>query len=367
MKKKILLLLLVMSFLLTGCFGKDSKDIVKELDKKYNDLKSYKLTGDLEIINNDDVYNYNVEVLYQKKDKFNVNLKNKANNHEQIILKNEEGVYVLTPSLNKSFKFQSDWPYNNSQVYLLQSIIEDILDDEKHEITEDENYYTITSTVNYPNNRKLVKQVVKVDKDKNIKEVKVVDENNVEQMKMTFNTIETNQTVDADSFNLDKIMEKSSTNLNNNQNNDQSSDQNNTTNNNTQNNQNNTLQNNNQTTTSAETNVLEDTIYPLYIPTGTVLTSEEKIPKTGGERVIMTFEGEKPFLLVEETSSIEEEFSIIPTYGEPYLLIDTVGALTENSITWSSNGIDYYIVSDVMSQDELVDIARSVNVVPNMK
>ena len=367
MKKKILLLLLVMSFLLTGCFGKDSKDIVKELDKKYNDLKSYKLTGDLEIINNDDVYNYNVEVLYQKKDKFNVNLKNKANNHEQIILKNEEGVYVLTPSLNKSFKFQSDWPYNNSQVYLLQSIIEDILDDEKHEITEDENYYTITSTVNYPNNRKLVKQVVKVDKDKNIKEVKVVDENNVEQMKMTFNTIETNQTVDADSFNLDKIMEKSSTNLNNNQNNDQSSDQKNTTNNNTQNNQNNTLQNNNQTTTSAETNVLEDTIYPLYIPTGTVLTSEEKIPKTDGERVIMTFEGEKPFLLVEETSSIEEEFSIIPTYGEPYLLIDTVGALTENSITWSSNGIDYYIVSDVMSQDELVDIARSVNVVPNMK
>ena len=252
-------------------------------------------------------------------------------------------------------------------MYLLQSIIEDILDDEKREITEDENYYTITSTVNYPNNRKLVKQVVKVDKDKNIKEVKVVDENNVEQMKMTFNTIETNQTVDADSFNLDKIMEKSNTNLNNNQNNNQSSDQNNTTNNNTQNNQNNTLQNNNQTTTSAETNVLENTIYPLYIPTGTVLTSEEKIPKTDGERVIMTFEGEKPFLLVEETSSIEEEFSIIPTYGEPYLLIDTVGALTENSITWSSNGIDYYIVSDVMSQDELVDIARSVNVVPNMK
>ena len=56
MKKKILLLLLVMSFLLTGCFGKDSKDIGKELDKKYNDLKSYKLTGDLEIINNDDIY-----------------------------------------------------------------------------------------------------------------------------------------------------------------------------------------------------------------------------------------------------------------------------------------------------------------------
>jgi len=37
-----------------------------------------------------------------------VSLKNKTNNHEQIILKNSDGVYVLTPSLNKSFKFQSD-------------------------------------------------------------------------------------------------------------------------------------------------------------------------------------------------------------------------------------------------------------------
>ena len=107
MKKKILLLLLVMSFLLTGCFGKDSKDIVKELEKKYSDLKSYKLTGDLEIINNDDVYNYNVEVVYQKKDKFNVNLKNKANNHEQIILKNEEGVYVQTHESTQQKKLNS--------------------------------------------------------------------------------------------------------------------------------------------------------------------------------------------------------------------------------------------------------------------
>ena len=35
-------------------------------------------------------------------------------------------VRVLTPSLNKSFKFQSDWPYNNSQVYLLQTLLSDI-------------------------------------------------------------------------------------------------------------------------------------------------------------------------------------------------------------------------------------------------
>ncbi|MBE6147395.1 MAG: outer membrane lipoprotein carrier protein LolA [Firmicutes bacterium] len=337
MKKKIILLWVMICFLITGCFGNGSTDVVKNLNKKYDNLKSYKITGDLEILNNDDIYNYNVKVIYQKNDKYYVSLKNKSNNHEQIILKNESGVYVLTPSLNKSFKFQSDWPYNNSQVYLINSILNDITEDEERQIEEDENYYTITTKVNYPNNRRLVNQKVKLDKDFNLKEVKVVDENGTEQMKMNFNTIETNQSVDNNTFNLDSIMESNQT------------------------------INEENTTTSSETNALEDTIYPLYIPTGTVLVSEEKVEKTNGERIIMTFEGEKPFLLVEETSSIEEEFSIIPTYGEPYLLIDTVGALTESSISWSSNGVDYYIVSDVMSQDELVDIARSVNVVPNSK
>lgn len=264
---------------------------------------------------------------------------------------------MLTPSLNKSFKFQSDWPYNNSQVYLISSIINDILDDDERSITEDENYILISTDVNYPNNRKLVKQIVKIDKDYNLKEVKVVDENDIEQMKMTFTTIEVNQKIDSGTFDLDSIM--GSNQIQSTPSPTPNSDANTTCTSGETCNQN--------TATSAETSVLEDTIYPLYIPTGTILTSEEKLEKTGGERVIMTFEGEKPFLLVEETSSIEEEFSIIPTYGEPYLLIDTVGALTDSSITWSSNGIDYYIVSDVMSQDELVDIARSINVVPNSK
>ncbi len=365
MKKFFLVLMLVCCCFVTGCFGNNSKDVLKDITKKYNNLKVYELTGDLEIVNNDDVYNYDVKVIYQKKDKYYVSLKNRSNSHEQIILKNEDGVYVLTPSLNKSFKFQSDWPYNNSQVYLIQSILDDIIKDEERSIIENENGYVFTTNVNYPNNRKLVRQNVTFDKNFNLKKVSVVDENDISQMTMTFLTIDTNPSISNDTFDLNKIMGVEE-NKNDNASNNNSTNTNNNDNTNTNTNTNsNTPENNNeqQTETTAS---LEDIVYPLYIPTGTVLASEEKIDKTDGERVIMTFEGEKPFLLVEETSSIEEEFSIIPTYGEPYLLIDTVGALTDNSITWSSNGVDYYLVSDVMSQNELIDIARSVNVIPTM-
>ena len=40
-----------------------------------------------------------------------------------LIIKNDDGVYVLTPQINKSYKFQSKWPENSSQIYLIESII----------------------------------------------------------------------------------------------------------------------------------------------------------------------------------------------------------------------------------------------------
>ena len=131
MKKTIFFLILIV-ILLTGCGKYNENDLISDLDKKIS-KSSYYLEGNLEIVNNDNVYNYEVKVSYKKDNNYRVSLLNKSNNHEQIILKNSEGVFVVTPALNKSFKFQSDWPYNNSQVYLLQSVLNDIKNDDKRQ------------------------------------------------------------------------------------------------------------------------------------------------------------------------------------------------------------------------------------------
>lgn len=81
---------------MTGCFKKGSSDIVETLTKKVEKSDSYHITGELEIINNEESYLYDIDVSYAKEDNFRVSLKNKTNNHEQIILKNDEGVFVLT-------------------------------------------------------------------------------------------------------------------------------------------------------------------------------------------------------------------------------------------------------------------------------
>mgnify|MGYP002620614544 CR=1 FL=1 len=244
-------------------------------------------------------------------------------------------VLVVTPSLNKSFKFESDWPYNNSGVYILKNIVNDIKNDSETTTEEKDDIYTVVSKVNFPNNPNLVKQKVTIDKDLNVKKVEILNNDGISLMTFTTEDVNYKPTFDESYFEINSIINE------NNENNDEPKEE--------------------------TTSTIDDVIYPLYIPTGTKLSGEEKVSKTNGERIILTFNGEKPFTLVEETTNKESEFTIVPTYGEPFLLIDTVAALSNNSINWVSNGIEYYIVSDVMNQSELIEVAKSVNVISVIK
>ena len=94
--KKVLLLFFLSIFLLSGCGKYGEEDVVKDFSDKVKDAKAYYVEGSLELVNNDDVYNYNVEVAYKEDNYYRVSLTNTANNHAQVILKNDDGVYVQT-------------------------------------------------------------------------------------------------------------------------------------------------------------------------------------------------------------------------------------------------------------------------------
>ncbi len=330
--KKIIFIFLTFMLILTGCGKYGEKDVLRDLNKKISNLKSYYIEGKMEIINNEDIYKYDVKVSYKEKDNYKVSLKNESNNHEQIILKNSDGVYVLTPSLNKSFKFESEWPYKNSQIYLLQSLLNDINNDKDIEFESNNEKYKITTTVDYPNNRALVKQNIYLDTKLNVKEVQVLNNEDVAEIKMTFETIDQNPSFNDDYFSLKQNMET--------------------------------------TIIDEEVNeVLEidDTVFPMYLPENTSLEDQNTIQLDKGERVILTFAGEKPFVLIEETASKEEELEIIPTIGEPTILTDTIGFVSENSVSWISKGMQFYIASEELSKDEMISVAKSISSIPVMK
>ena len=375
--KRIFIILFICCLLITGCSG--TKNIKKNFVNRVDGANSYKLNGTLSINNNDDVYNYSVEVGYKKDDYYKVTLRNKANNHVQIILKTDDGVYVLTPSLNKSFKFQSDWPYNNSQIYLLDAISSDIKNDKDSEISKKDNKYFLMTKVNYSNNSRLIKQKLEFDEEFNLSKVIVYDKDGIEVMTMKFDKIKLNCKFSKEYFDVDSIIDSESTttesdnknesNTTKDSNKDNEKNTDNKTSNNTNKTNKNTINNdrNSNTNNTKTTGRLDDIVYPLFLPSGTKLVDEERVKKDNGERVIMTYEGEKSFLLVEETMDVFNEFTIIPSSGEPFQLMDTLGVMTNNSLSWSSGTTDYYLVSDVMSKDEMIEVAQSIGNVNSLK
>jgi len=377
--KKIAILVVSLMLILTGCGKKTPEDLLGKFEKNIGNVKSYTLKGNMEILSNEETYTYSLEVNYLQDEFYKVALVNQTNNHEQIILKNKEGVYVITPALNKSFKFQSEWPESSSQAYILASILKDIKNDAEKEVEEQDKGYVIKTKVNYPNNSDLNYQKIYFDKDMNLEKVEVYDNNDIITIKMMFSSLNMKAGLKEEDFALENLIdntedkEQGSNNKNNeDKNNTDNKNQENATNNkdcasgttNCENNQKEETSNNNQCENEEcdkkTSNIIDSIIYPLYIPSETYLSNSEKIDTDEGNRVILTFAGDKNFVLIEEVANIANDFEIIPVYGDPVMLSDTIAAKSANSMYWTSNNVSYYLTSNDLSTEEMVTIAESL-------
>ena len=92
MKKTIFLIVCII--FLAGCGNETTNSAISKTLKKIEETNSYKLTGILEITNNENTYTYDVDVAYLKENNFRVSLKNKTNN--LIISQSNNNTIILT-------------------------------------------------------------------------------------------------------------------------------------------------------------------------------------------------------------------------------------------------------------------------------
>jgi len=331
MKKIILFLSIV--FFIVGCDKKNQPEhILNELESKITNSTNYQMTATLEIYRNEEKFYYDVISTYQTGDYFNVKLINKTNNHEQIILKDKESVYVLTPSLNKKFKFQSEWPYNSSQIYLLQPILSDIKNDKERLFEKNDTGNIITSNVNYSGEQSYKKQKVYLNKNNELEKIEVLDNNDNVKMILQIISVEYNIKLDENIFDVNKYQKDESNN------------------------------NKIEPQTEKEFSATQEIVYPMYVPSDTYLTNQDIVKTEKGERVILTFGGGNQFTLIQE--NFNNDSSLEYVYGDPCLIMDTVGSITDYSVSWISNGIEYSVLSDNLSVDELLTVAQSISIAP---
>lgn len=325
--KKVFLLIMT-CLLLAGC-GKSSsnENIIKNFQKSVEKSKSYTLKGKMELRSDEEIFNYTIDVAYLKDNYYKVKMVNTQNNHEQVILRNDEGLYVITPSLNKSFKFESSWPDNSSQGYILSSLVNDIKNDKDAKAT-DKDGYVINAKVNYPNNSDLKYQKIYLDKDYKVTKVEVYSEADLPKIIIELTEVDLKASVDKDIFDLKNYIKEDACEE--------------------------------ESCEKKAMSSIENAIYPLYMPSNTFLSSSEVVNNEDDARVILTFSGDKNFVIVEQSSVLNDDHEVIPVYGEPLMLNDTIAALSSNSMYWTKNDIDYYLASNDLTVDEMIFVASSL-------
>ena len=166
----------------------------------------------MEIAKGEDVKTYAVEVGYKKADKdfFKVTLTDKELNQEQIILRNDAGVFVVTPSLNQIFKFRGRLAYELSKTVV--SIAVNFRYCEKGKdaaIKEEKGGYLVTSKVSYPNNKNFDHEEIMFDKDSKLKWLQIYNKDNTSELKIVFTKSDYNAKIKDDYFKAPTVLEKS--------------------------------------------------------------------------------------------------------------------------------------------------------------
>ena len=315
---------------LTACGAKTQEEVISDLNEKMEEMKGYKANAVMTLKMGNEPQVYNVEIWHKNPDFYKVNLKNAEKDQSQMILRNNEGVYVLTPALNKSFKFQSEWPENSSQAYLYESLVTDIMADKDAIFKATDKHYVFETKTRYQNNTMLPTQEITINKkDLSPVNVKVMDSDHNALVTVEFSKVNFQASFDKDAFDMKKNMARAKLEL----------------------------------PVMAEVkNEGFSVKYPEMAESiGAALAEEKEITLENGIRAVLTYQGERNFTLVQEKAKVKEAALVSDLVnGEPVDLGFAIGAMTEKTIKWSSGGVDYMLAAEDLSPDEMVMIAKSV-------
>ncbi|HZG86192.1 outer membrane lipoprotein-sorting protein [Paenibacillus sp.] len=334
-------LALAVAMLLSACGGgtKDAAGVVSDIEKLSGKLESYHAEGTMVLNTGQEPQTYGVVVSFQKPDYYRIALTNETNDITQIVLRNDEGVFVLTPHLNKSFRFKSDWPNNQGQAYLFETLAQSIINDDERQFAAEENAYVFDVLANYQN-ASLVRQKIWLSKkDYKPQRVVVTDADANEMVTVTFNSFEFDRDFEDNWFDMNRNMTSVSI-----QSLPVMAEEGEPA----------------QTVESADVGI----IYPGYVPEGVEERTAKEIKLGERDAVMIRYVGEYDYTLVQSKAAEERMASGSVGTVIELDLGQTVGVLfgenEQRTLMWTHGGIDYRLSTGNLPYEEMVKVAQSV-------
>ena len=325
MKKKLIIAVVVVAVLLVGIFMFRPKSFSKEFEKVMGNLTSYTLHGEMEINKGEELKSYLIEVNYKKGDEddfYKVSLYDKNLNQEQILLRNLEGVFVITPSLNQIFKFEGDWPMNSPKPYLIQTMF-DVMKNEEAQIEQRKDGATIITPVVYSNNKNYRIQKMEFDAEAKPITVEISDETETVQLKLVFDKVTYNHEIKDEVFTAPQHLDN-----------------------------------------SVNGGYIDESDLPMYPVSifDSQLVSHNEMLVNGEKRHILEYTGDKNFTILQTVKQKKEETQTVFMPGEMIDTLELVGFYDGASMSAYEQNVEMTIYSQDLSPEEMMRVLASMQV-----
>lgn len=331
MIKKVVIVLLVLAVSSVAVFKLffEKGDLSQSLNDVKQNMSAYHMEGSMTLYNGEDSRGFVVKVSYKKNgndDFFRVSLLDLNINQEQIIIRNDKGVFILTPSLNQVFEFQGNWPLNSPKPYIYQSML-DVFSGE-HQVKKMDDGFLVTNKPNYVNSPQWAKQEIKFSENLKPLWLHIYDANDALKVKLTFNKVDMNPKFNDDYFEVDANMKTA-------------------------------------LETSQDVGATSEDL-PLFPANATIESTlkDQTTATVNGKSVhILTYDGAKPFTVIQRLLEKNKDTVVEVVNGEIIDILGGMGIYESKTLKYCYNGVEYKIFSDVLTKEEMIEVANGMEVV----
>lgn len=320
--KKIYIIAIVAVSLIAAIFlyYQFKGDSFKETLEKVKGYEQYELICDMEMVQNDELKSYEVTVSYlksEKKEYYKVELYDKSINQAQIIIKNDEGVYVLTPTLNQVFKFQSDWPDNSPKPYIYSSLLKLLEENEAEKIDDG---YQVEGKITLPNDERIVKEEIIFDKQLHPLRVTCLDQEETELIIVNVKEFNVKSNIKMNTFDQEEVLKNAQEDY--------------------------------------QGVMSSDILYPV-VDLGSYLESETVSTVEGDKNHVLRFTGEKNFTIIESPEALDE--AVVNVVDDEVIdMVDGFAYYSDNKLSMMNAGMMCSIYSHDLSKQEMIAVLTSM-------
>jgi outer membrane lipoprotein-sorting protein len=320
----VLITVLVLSLALVGCGKKDQETVMKDLSNFKEDLKSYESKATMTVSANNSQQKYYIETWYLAPNYYRIALGNDPKDITQVIVKNDDGIFVVSPSLKKSFRFKGDWAENQGHVYLYHAAVDRILKSQNLDYDAAEGKLSFTLKMEPENPLVSTQRITLNESNLYPQQIALLDKNEKSLVSVDFDSFTPGVEYKKENFTPEAAMALAPTDA--------------------------------QPVMAGAKDF--GIIEPRYLPEGVTMLK----PQETQSSVLLRFQGSEPFTIIEHRPAAKDtalrQGEIVDLWGVPAVVSEVDGGETR-SLHWFHNNVEFSLTGK-LPVDEMVRVAQSM-------